>query len=225
MPRRLSVVDPIGMKPASNQPPLSPGDADALLFDLGRVVLDIDFSRTLHHWARHAGCEPVPLGQRFRRDELYKRHEKGEISDEAFFAGLRSSLGLELSDAQFIEGWNAIFVGEMPGIERLLARAAKRLPLYAFSNTNAAHGAYFSSRYAQVLGHFRNVFLSSTIGLRKPDAEAYDHVVQAIGVPPERIVFFDDLDENVRGARARGLKAIRVTSSDDVAHTLQALGI
>ena len=208
-----------------NQPPLSPGDADALLFDLGRVVLDIDFGRTLHHWARQAGCEPVLLGQRFLRGELYHRHEKGEISDEAFFAGLRSSLGVELSDAQFIDGWNAIFVGEMPGIRTLLGRAAKHLPLYAFSNTNAVHVACFSAQYAEVLGHFHQIFLSSTIGLRKPDAEAYDHVVQAIGVPAERIVFFDDLDENVRGARERGLKAVRVTSSGDVASALQALGI
>jgi glucose-1-phosphatase len=38
-------------------------------------------------------------------------------------------------------------------------------------------------------------------------------------------VFFDDLPENVEGARARGLTAVLVTSSDDVAHTLAALGI
>ena len=86
-----------------NQPQLSPGDADALLFDLGRVVLDLDFNRTLGVWARHAGCQPAQLANRFLRDELYRRHEKGEISDEAFFAGLRSSLGIELSDTQFID--------------------------------------------------------------------------------------------------------------------------
>ena len=208
-----------------SQPYLSPGDAEALLFDLGRVVLDIDFSRTLHCWAGHAGCEPTQLGQRFLRDELYRRHEKGEISDEAFFAGLRSSLGVKLSDTQFMEGWNAIFVGEMPGINQLLARAAGQLPLYALSNTNAPHAAYFSAQYAKVLGHFRKIFLSSTIGLRKPDAEAYDHVVQAIGVAAERIVFFDDLAENIEGARARGLKAVLVNSPDDVATALQALGL
>ena len=208
-----------------NQPQLSPGDADALLFDLGRVVLDLDFNRTLGVWARHAGCQPAQLANRFLRDELYRRHEKGEISDEAFFAGLRSSLGIELSDTQFIEGWNALFIGEMPGINQLLARAAKRLPLYAFSNTNAPHVAYFSGQYAEVLGHFREIFLSSTIGLRKPDAEAYDHVVQAIGIPAERIVFFDDLAENIEGARERGLKAVIVTSPNDVARTLEALGI
>lgn len=208
-----------------NHPPLAPGAADALLFDLGRVVLDLDFNRTLRLWARHAGCEPAQLANRFLRDELYQRHEKGEISDEAFFAGLRSTLGVALSDAEFIEGWNAIFIGEMPGISELLARAARRLPLFAFSNTNAAHVAYFSGRFATVLSHFREVFVSSAIGLRKPDAEAYNHVVRAIGVPAERIVFFDDLAENVEAARERGLKAVLVTSPKDVAKALEALGI
>jgi putative hydrolase of the HAD superfamily len=208
-----------------NQPSLFPGDADALLFDLGRVVIDIDFNRTLGRWARYARCEPEQLMRKFSRDELYRRHEKGEISDAAFFAGLRSSLGVDLSDAEFLEGWNAIFVGEIPGIKPLLARAAKRLPLYAFSNTNVPHVACFSDRYADVLGHFRQIFLSSSIGLRKPDAEAYDHVVQAIGVPAERIVFFDDLAENIEGAKARGLKVVRVASADDVADALTALEI
>ena len=208
-----------------NQPSLSPGDADALLFDLGRVVIDIDFIRTFQCWADYAGCEPASLRERFVRDELYRRHEKGEISDAAFFAGLRSSLGVDLTDAQFLEGWNAIFVGEIPGIKPLLARAAQRLPLYALSNTNVPHVACFSDRYADVLGHFRQIFVSSSIGLRKPDAEAYDHVVRAIGVPAERIVFFDDLAENTEGARARGLKAVHVASADDVAEALTALAI
>jgi FMN phosphatase YigB (HAD superfamily) len=206
-------------------PLLSPGAADALLFDLGRVVLDVDFNKTLKCWAGHAGCAPADLLARFLRDDAYKRHERGAISDAEFFAALRTSLGIELSDAQFIEGWNAIFAGEMPGIAALLARAAKRLPLYAFSNTNRAHVEHFSSVYADVLGHFRAIFLSSTIGLRKPDAAAYDHVVQAIGVPAKRIVFFDDLAENVEGAQARGLTAVHVTSPDDVAQALAALGI
>jgi putative hydrolase of the HAD superfamily len=206
-------------------PSLSPGAADALLFDLGRVVLDIDFNKTLACWAAHAGCEPAQLVGRFARDDIYHRHERGEIKDAEFFAALRTSLGVELSDAQFLKGWNAIFAGEMPGIAPLLERAAKRLPLYAFSNTNGAHVAHFSAAFAEVLGHFREIFLSSRIGLRKPDAAAYDHVVKAIGVPAQRIVFFDDLPENIEGARARGLTAVHVTSPDDVAHALDALGI
>jgi len=49
--------------------PLSPNSADALLFDLGRVVLDIDFGKALACWAGHAGCPPAELATRFVREE------------------------------------------------------------------------------------------------------------------------------------------------------------
>ena len=207
-----------------NSPP-APPSADVLLFDLGRVVLDISFDRVMACWAGHAGCTPADLATRFIVDDSFKHHEIGRIDDAAFFASLRQSLGIPLTDAQFLEGWNAIFTGEMPGIAPLLAGAARRMPLYAFSNTNPAHVAHFSQAYADVLSHFREIFLSSTIGLRKPDGEAYDHVIEAIGVPASRILFFDDSAANIEGARARGLSAIHVTSTDDVARALTALGI
>jgi len=207
------------------QTPLAPNSADVLLFDIGRVVLDIDFNKVMTSWAGHAGCTPAELASRFIVDDSFKHHEVGRIDDAAFFHNLRTSLGIGISDEQFLEGWNAIFAGEMPGIAPLLANAGKRMPLYAFSNTNPAHVAHFSRAYSDVLGHFREMFLSSTIGLRKPDAEAYDHVVKAIGVPASRILFFDDVAANIEGARARGLAAVRVTSTVDVAKALTVLGI
>jgi putative hydrolase of the HAD superfamily len=205
--------------------PLTPSSVDVLLFDLGRVVLDINFDSVMATWADYAGCAPADLASRFVVNDSFKHHETGRIDDAAFFADLRQSLGIGLTEAQFLEGWNAIFAGEMPGIAPLLAGAAQRLPLYAFSNTNPAHVAHFSKTYADVLGHFREIFLSSSIGLRKPDAEAYDHVVKAIGVPASRILFFDDSAANIEGARARGLRAVHVTSMDDVARALTALEV
>jgi putative hydrolase of the HAD superfamily len=204
---------------------LVPGAADALLFDLGRVVLDIDFGKAIACWASHAGCAPEAIRSRFAHDQSYRDHEVGRIGEAVYFNSLRTSLGIAISDDAFLEGWNSIFTGEMPAIAPLLARAGARLPLYAFSNTNDAHVAHFSVLYADLLAHFRDVYLSSTIGLRKPDAAAYDHVVKAIGIPASRILFFDDVVENVEGARARGLMAVQVTSSADVAHALDALGI
>jgi putative hydrolase of the HAD superfamily len=195
-----------------------------------RAVVRSRPRRARYRFQQNAGllgrsCEPDDIVARFVRDEAYKHHEIGKIGDDEYFASLRASLGINASNEQILEGWNAIFVGEMPGMSQLLARASQRLPLYAFSNTNSAHVEHFSQAYADVLSHFREMFLSSAIGLRKPDAAAYDHVVKAIGVPAARIVFFDDLAENIEGARARGLTAVHVTSPDDVAHALAALGI
>ena len=209
--------------------PMPVTGADALLFDLGRVVIDIDFNRAFACWAAHARCDRSLIEQRFRQrfqqDISYRRHETGEIDSREYFAGLRAAFEIEISHEQFLDGWNAIFVGEMPGISDLLARAARRVPLYAFTNTNRDHERVWSRRFSGVLGNFKHIYVSSTIGLRKPDAAAYDHVVQAIGVPAGRIVFFDDVRENIDGARARGLQAVHVRSSADVADALAALAL
>ena len=77
-------------------PPLAPGAADALLFDLGRVVIDIDFGRVLACWAGHAGCSPADLSKPFSQSETFRRHETGHASDAEFFEGLRSTLGIAL---------------------------------------------------------------------------------------------------------------------------------
>ena len=204
---------------------MTPVSTDALLFDLGNVVFEIDFERAMACWARHARCETDLLRQRFAHDLPYRLHEIGKIGIADYFASLRTSLGIELSDGQFLEGWNAIFLDEVPGIAAALAQAAARMPVFAFSNTNPAHEACWAGRYGGTLAHFRKVFVSSTIGLRKPDAAAFRFVVGDIGVPAERIVFFDDSLSNVEGARACGLQAVHVMSHADVAGTLAAMGL
>lgn len=199
--------------------------ADALLFDLGRVVIDIDFARAFACWAGHARCAPRVFEEQFRRDVSHHRHEVGAIDTREYFAGLKAAFAVDISYEQFIEGWNAIFIGEVPGMADLLERAARQLPLYAFTNTNPDHELVWSQRFIDILANFREIFVSSTIRLRKPDAAAFDHVVKAIGVPAQRIVFFDDVIENVEGARARGLQVVHVRSSADVADAFAALGL
>lgn len=204
---------------------MKPGAVEALLFDLGGVVIDIDFDRVFAHWAAPAGCDPALLRERFSHDEPYQRHEIGAIGIEEYFASLRASLGIDLTDAQFLEGWNAIFVDEVSGIAALLALAAQRLPLYAFTNTNLTHAAYWSARFPDAVKNFKKVFISSSIGLRKPDAAAFEFVVKEIGLPANRIVFFDDSPRYIEGARACGLQTVLVKSPADVAGALDALGI
>ena len=138
--------------------PLTPGSADALLFDLGRVVLDIDFSRAMACWARHSGCDVADMTARFSGGEAIRQYESGKIDDTAYFAHLRKMLDVDITHEQLLEGWNAIFVGEMPGIAPLLARAAKRLPLYALlQHQPAAYRALLESACRRARPFQRNV--------------------------------------------------------------------
>ena len=198
---------------------------DALLFDLGRVLIELDSGRVQARWAELAGVPALDEGiaAKIAGCEAYRSHERGEISDAAFFAFLRRDFRLDLTDEQFIEGWNAIFVGEMPGIRRAVSRVQGMLPLYVFSNTNALHHAYWSVHFADLLAPFRKIYASHAIGARKPDAAAFRAVVEDMGVAPERVLFFDDIAENVAGARACGLQAVEVRSTADVELALERL--
>lgn len=193
-----------------------------LLFDLGGVVIDIDFTRVFRVWAEHAGCDVGHIRGRFRMDDLYKDHETGRITAPEFFAGLRQTLDIELTYAQFLEGWNSIFVGEVTGIAHALKLAAKHFPLYAFTNTNEAHRAHMYDRYTDVLSHFKTVFVSSSMGLRKPDPLAFSHVAKQIGCRPTEILFFDDSLENVQGAKESALQVVHVRGIKDVIGELNA---
>ena len=189
---------------------------DALLFDLGNVLLAFDFGRACAHWARAAGVPLERVSARFALGAEYHAYERGEIDDATFFAHLRGQLDLPLDDATLLHGWNAIFIGPVPGMPEVVASLAQQVPLHVFSNTSDAHQRFFSEAYADVLRPFRTVSCSHRVGHRKPTREAFEAVLERIGLPAERVAFFDDLDDNVDGARAVGLHAFRARSVHDV---------
>lgn len=200
--------------------PSAAGD-EAIVFDLGGVLVDVDFRRALERWAAAAGMPVATLASRFRRDEAYCAHERGELDDRRYFARLRGALGIDIGDEEMLAGWNAALGEPLPGIAPLVERLAREWPLYVFSNTNPAHVAHFTPRYRELLLHFRHVFTSCELGARKPEPQAFAHLAAAVGLRPEKLLFFDDLDENVRAARQAGLQAERVTRAGQIEAALR----
>ncbi len=206
-----------------------PQTVEALLFDLGGVIIALDQARAHARWAEFAGVAPDQIAARIAArvagGEAFCRHERGEISDAAFFAHLREELKIELSDAELLEGWNAIFLGEMPGIRPLLASVHGQVPLYIFSNTNLAHQMHWAGAFCDLLAPFRKIYVSHELGARKPEPAAFRAVLADMGVVPERVLFFDDKAENVEGARACGLGAVEVASASDIAQALRRVAL
>ena len=202
-----------------------PHSVHALLFDLGGVVIAFDFGKAFQLWALRAGCDPTTLEDRFALDEAYERHERGEIPASVYFAALRQSLKIELSDQEFVDGWNDVYLGLVPGIGDLLSIARQRLPLFAFTNSNPTHKSTWERLYANDLKPFDTIFVSSDLGYRKPDSEAFNLVARNMGFEPREVLFFDDSPDNVEGARTVGMQAVVVHSIADIREALSPLGV
>ena len=210
----------------------------AILLDLGGVLVDVSFARALRYW-HTCTADPTRIvlqstspGLAASNDlaaqmvsdaaieQAYERHERGEIDFCALADALECKLQLNLSEEQWRHGWNAALGESLPGAMTLVRRAAEQWPVFLFSNTNATHHAHWCVQHSELLAPLRAIFVSNELGLRKPDPCAYRAVASRIGVDADRICFFDDREQNVKGARQAHLQAFRANSPDDVAHVL-----
>ncbi|MCC2674847.1 MAG: haloacid dehalogenase-like hydrolase [Ramlibacter sp.] len=197
----------------------------AVLFDLGGVILSIDFGRALAAWAPHSRLAPERLRAAFQWDEPFLQHETGKLSNDGYFAHVRQALELDCDAATVEAGFNAILVAEIEETTHLVEQLRKRVPCYAISNTNDAHMAEMRRAFPGLLPRFDRVFASHEMGHRKPQPAAFEHVLRAIGVPAGEVLLFDDLPANIEGAQALGLQAVLVRGPEDVREALAQRGL
>ncbi len=191
-----------------------------LLMDLGNVVINTNFHRVFASWAAAAGIDKQVFYDHWSADEAYEQHEVGALEFDEYCQTLAVRIGVELPAEAWRSGWNALFEGVYPGVIRRLRTLRDQVDVYAFSNTNNTHADCFQALYGDDLTVFRHVYVSSAIGLRKPDVPAYHFVANDIGVAPSGITFIDDHPDNIAGANAAGLVTIHARGDEQVSAAL-----
>ncbi|MGT3207267.1 glucose-1-phosphatase [Yersinia enterocolitica] len=182
------------------------------IFDLGNVIVDIDFKRVLGVWSKLSSVPLATLSERFTMGEVFQQHERGEISDEDFARQLSDEMGLSLSFEQFTEGWQAVFVALRPEVISIMQKLrAEGHRVVVLSNTNRLHCNYWPQHYPEVAAAADHMYLSQDLGMRKPEARIYQHVLSVENTPAEQAVFFDDVEANIVAARIEGITGIHVT--------------
>ncbi|MCA7015288.1 glucose-1-phosphatase [Dickeya dadantii] len=182
------------------------------IFDLGNVVIDIDFNRVVGVWSSLSGAPLAALRERFVLGNTFEQHERGEISDEEFASRLCHELGITLSFEQFSTGWQAIFIGVRKDVIDIMHRLRQEgHRVVILSNTNRLHCQFWPGEYPEVQQAVDRLYLSQDIGLRKPEAAIYHHVLREEGVDASEALFFDDNAANVDAANALGIRSILVS--------------
>lgn len=159
----------------------------------------------------------------------YWRHrldlDQGTLGIQQYWRGIERELGEQWDDARIHRLWLADFRSWLtidPGtLDVLLALKEGGTRLALLSNAGRDFGSYF--RHGTLGDLFEEVFVSGELGTVKPDAAIFRHVLDTLGVAPERMVFIDNKEENVRGAEAVGIAGHVFTTAVDLRAYLEGL--
>ena len=197
---------------------------EALLFDLGKVLIDFNFETGVQ--ALHRACSISR--DRFEEvlwDETWiRRYERGEITTGEFHSYLCETAALKMDLSRFREVWSSVFLPGLLVSEKLLAALKSNYPLILVSNTNEAHFEFIRDRYP-VVDYFDQRVLSYVVGSLKPDRKIFEHAIRVSGFRPDALFFTDDREENVLAARELGIHAHQFRTERMLIAALQAANV
>lgn len=193
-------------------------DTGLVCFDLGGVLVRI--CRSWEEGCHAAGVDVdrpwSPADSDGARHAIVAAYTVGAIDDDEFFSSLETLAGGVYTAAEFRRIHDAWIIGEYPGADLLVRELADAgLTLACLSNTNAAHWRTMLGWPTLRSLHHRHA--SHEMALAKPDPAIFREFVARRAVEPRRIVFFDDLPENVDAAGRAGWDAVRVDHTGDTA--------
>ena len=198
-------------------------DYEVILLDIGGVLVEIKRDSKILEWA-NGMSDSDALWKRWFATPAMDAYHKGKISTDDFAHSMISEFKMPVSKECFLEEYAGYPEGLFAGVEEVLEDLAKRYMVVTFSNNNEIHwdricaGNKFSSL-------FHRHFLSHDIGMVKPDKEAYLYVIKELGLSPEKILFFDDNEQNIDVAKEVGMQAIRVKGFVELKSKLEELGL
>jgi len=194
----------------------------AIIFDLGGVILNIDIGKTRQAFHDIGFPEIDQLFGLGHADSFFKGHENGQVSDDQFIQQIVDKLEGTISRQQVIDAWNALIL-DFPAERIQYIRNLKgRYRLFLFSNTNGIHQASFSKLYqaefdgASMDELFEKAYYSHSAGFRKPDPEAFIHILKENQLQPAETIFIDDALVNVEAARSLGIVGIHLRPGEDI---------
>ncbi len=202
----------------------------SIIFDLGGVLLNIDYGRTRTAF-EHLGVPNFSdLFSKAQQTELFSLFETGKITEIEFFHGVRTTAGIGCTDDEIRTAWNAMLLNFPPQRLEFLQNIKTRYRTYLLSNTNATHETAFLQIIQEENGiqslndYFNSVYFSHKIGYRKPDRDSFSYVLNENNLDANQTLFIDDSIQHVMRAKQLGIHSVHLdTSKENVIEKLSFL--
>ena len=190
-----------------------------IIFDLGGVLLNIDYQATIKAFKELGVADFDRVYTQARQSHVFDDFDKGRISPEEFRNKIRRIAGLPLTTDAIDQAWNAMLLDFPWHHFDLLTGVKSNYRTFLLSNTNAIHIPVFYDYLQRTYGFdnldafFEKIYLSHQIGMHKPDRGPFDLIIRENGLVPEETLFIDDSKQHLAGARAAGIKAFWLDNS------------
>jgi glucose-1-phosphatase len=184
---------------------------EAIIFDLGNVLYDVDVQRSVKAFEKHGLKDFDRLYSLQEQSKLFDELETGKIGQKEFIERINKIVDSPLDADAIIESWNELLIGVPQENFEILLEIKEKYKTLLLSNTNAIHLEFINAYMKENFGvHslsdlFDKAYYSFEVGLRKPGREIYDFVVQESNLDLETTLFIDDNEDNIKGAREAGL--------------------
>lgn len=187
-----------------------------ILFDLGMVIINLDQQATENAFKSIMGEKHDEVMTQLHQEAFFEGYETGKITTQDFVYRIGSLIGGPAIDEKIMNAWNAMLLDIPEKRFDILLWAKANYRTFCLSNTNELHVNFIykmlqkTKKINNLDDYFEKVYLSHEMGLRKPNEDCFEKVIQDNNLNPTETLFIDDTAGHLEGAKKVGLKTFHL---------------
>ena len=192
----------------------------AIIFDLGAVILNINYQNTIDEFTKLGVNNAANFYSKKVQTNLFNQIETGIISSNEFLKALQKETK-NANIKQVEKAWNAMLL-ELPDERlQLIKKLKKNHAIYLLSNTNAIHidaikKQLCKRKWLAFCKLFDKMYLSHELGLRKPDVKIFEYILNEQKLKAEEVFFIDDSPQHIASAKKIGIHCHHLLDDENI---------
>ena len=192
----------------------------AIIFDLGAVILNINYQNTINEFRKLGVENPNSFYSKKTQINLFNQIETGQISTKKFLFELQKATN-NASIEKVQNAWNSMLLNLPENRIKLLKKLRQDYTIFLLSNTNAIHISEFKrilgdKKYREFYNLFQKIYYSHKIGARKPEALAFQIILEENNLTADKVLFIDDSPQHIKGAKKLGIKTHHLQDGEEI---------
>ncbi|MBI2257964.1 MAG: HAD-IA family hydrolase [Flavobacteriia bacterium] len=201
--------------------------AEAILFDLGGVILNIDYNKTAEEFKNLGLTQFDELYSQAKQEGLFDELEMGKINGQTFVQHIKKLSPSQVNEFQIIHAWNAMLLDLPKENLAFLSQINKKKRSFLFSNTNEIHLLEFNKKIKEnhsvpnLNSFFEKTYYSHIFGHRKPNPDGFIAICKENKLEFDKLIFIDDSIQHIESAKKLGINAFLFEKTDKLTSIIE----